>query len=313
MAIKKACNVTTTVKNTGKECDTAMGATAMCIMVNKSVTFTDTDLEDPTAWLDELIHRRLAFPIFGQEAPIRTITNQPPNDVVVEMDDGLQVFLRFGIYGRTFETLSGGLCYADSLASFLNSGYRVIEIDQQGQMLARKNHDGTYSGLITDFINPASPILADFKSTPYKNRFGYSYSPVELVKNGIIFDGASEILSKIGLIDAKVTQEAAASTTKLKIGVKTCCAGTDLVALIGANLADATNFIITQTDTGAVITPSAVAIVSGIIEVTGTFTTGKTYNVIGTSPFTWFGNDVIGYDASETSDEGGNGVNILIP
>jgi len=311
--IKKACNVTTTVKNTGKECNTAMGATAMLIMVHPTVKFDDDDLEDPTEWLLRLIHERKAFPIFGQQAPIRTIQNEAPNDVVIEMDDGLKVFLRFGIYNRLFETLSGGLCYADALASFLNSGYWVIEIDQQGQMLGRKNDDGTYSGLITDFINPASPILADFKTTPYKNRFGYSFSPVELVKNGIIFDGASELLSKIGLINAAVTKTAAGTTTKLTIGVETCCAKTDLVALIGAPLADLTNFIVTNKATGAVITPSAIAIVSGKIEITGTFASGQTFNVIGSAPSVWYGNDILGYDASETSDEGATGVDIAIP
>jgi hypothetical protein len=310
MAIIKACSVETSVKNTGKECDTAMVATAMLIAIQRGLTFTDTDLEDPVAWLEGLIHERKAFPLFGQQAPIREINNNPESDILVTLDDGTQVFLRYGIYNRSFATTSGGLCYAEALASFLNSGYSIIEIDQQGQMLARKNDDGTYSGLITDFMYSPAPIMADFKNTPWKTRFQYSFSPVELVNNGIIFKGATSLLSKMGLINADFFESSAGSTTELSVGLRTECAEADLVALIGAPLADLTNVIVTNKATGAVVVPTAIAIVGGELVITGTFASAATYNVIGSSPFIWYGNDIEGYDASST---GSDGVDILIP
>ena len=164
-AVIKACNTVSSVKNTGKECDTAMVATAMLIAIKSDETFTDTDLLDVVGWMDTLIHAKKAFPLFGIKAPINTITNNSESDVIVTLDNGLQVFLRYGLYNRVFETTKGGLCYAKSLSSLLNSGYSILEIDQQGQMLARKNSTGTYSGLITDYMYSPSPVLSDFKSS----------------------------------------------------------------------------------------------------------------------------------------------------
>lgn len=309
-AIIKACNIVNTPKNTGKQCDTAMVATAMLIAMQRGLTFTLTDLQDPVGWLTTLIHQKKAFPLFGQKAPIREINNDTAQDIIVELDDGLKVFLRYGLYNRNFATTSGGLCYAEALQSFLNSGYDIIEIDQAGQLLARNNKTAveSFSPLITDFMFSPAPVLPDFKTTPYKNRFSYSFTPLELVQNGIIFKGAQALLSMMGLIDAKITKAAAATTTKLKIGVIAECSEGDLIPTWGADLADPTNFLVVDLAAPTVpITISAAAVVTGWIELTGTFTTAHIYRVVGTSPATWFGNDVEGYDGSE------NYVDILIP
>jgi hypothetical protein len=307
MAIIKACKISNRPKNTGKQCDIAMVATAMIIAVQSGLKFDDADLADPIAWLTTLIHEKKAFPMFGQKAPIREIANDTEGDQIVTLDDGLKVFLRYGLYNRTFGTTSGGLCYAEALQSFLGSGFDVIEIDQQGQMLARKNSDGTYSPLITDFMYSPSPVLADFKSTPYKNRFQYSYSPVELVNNGIIFKGAEALLSMQGLVDAKITEKAAATAADVTIGVETTCSDEDLVDTIGVDLADPTNFTITNVATGANVPISAAAIVGGNIVLSAVLVSGQTYRVVGTSPEVWLANNVEGYDGSE------HYVDILVP
>ena len=310
-AITKACKVSSVIKNTGKECDAAMVATAMLLLVPKSFSFTDTDLLDPELFFTSAIHAARGsrvFPLFGQQAPIKEIGNDKEADVLVTLDDGSKVFLRYGFYNKTYKTTSGGICFAQALASLNKSGYSVIEIDQLGQMLVRDNGDGTYGGLNTDFIYAPSPDHADFKSTPYKNAFMISYSPIEFVNFGTILAGGSNLLAMMGLIDTVITKAAAATTTKLKIGVETECAQTDLVALFGDTLgADVTNFIITNKATGVVVTPSAAAIVGGVIELTGTYSTGQTYTVKGAAPSVWLANDIEGYDASD------GGVDILIP
>ncbi len=309
MAIRKACLVSTTPKNTGKQCDSAMVATAMMIALQSGLTFDQDDLDDPITWMTLLIHQKKAFPLFGNKAPVCEIKNEKEADIIVTLDDGTKVFLRYGIYNRSLGTTKGGLCYAEALASFLNSGYDLMEVDQQGQLLVRDNGDDTYGGLLSSFMYGPSPDMADFKNTPYKNWFSYSFSPVELVNNGVIFNGGTALLSLQGLIDAKITNGGIASITKLKIGVETTCSEDDLVVRFGNDLgADVTNFRIEATDAlGTPVVPSAAAIVSGVIELTGTYVSGKTYRVWGTSPETWLGNDVEGYDASE------NFVDILIP
>lgn len=277
-----------------------MVATAMLIAVRRGLKFTEADLANPIPWLTGLIHERKAFPLFGQTAPIRTITNNSEADVLVTLDDGLQIFLRYGVYNKVYETTSGGLCYAEALQSFNKSGYSIIEVDQQGQLLFRKNNDGTFSGFITDFMYSPSPILADFRNTPYKNRFQISFSPVEMVNNGVIFQGGEELLSLTGLVDSELVQDGVATTTKLKIGVQTVCAETDLVDLIGDELAQVSNFIVTNKATGAAVVVSAAAVVAGAIELTGSFASGQTFIVEAASPSIWLGNEVEGYDASSS-------------
>lgn len=312
MAIVKACNITNSVNNTGKQCDSAMVATAMLIAIDPAVEIDeDTDLDDPVDWLTNLIHAKQAWPIFGQNAPIREINNDQSGDQIVELDDGLKVFLRYGLYNRTFSTTSGGLCYAEALQSFLNSGKYIVEIDQQGQMLLCKKvtSPGKFRGLIAEYMMAPAPVLADFKSTPYKNRFMYCFSPTELVTNGVIFKGASALLSMMGLIDSKITKAAAATTTKLKIGVETTCSEDDLVAKFGAALGTHVNNFKVQdvAALGTPVVPSSAAIVTGWIELTGVYTTGHTYRVWGATPAAWLANAVEGYDASE------NFVDIIIP
>jgi len=309
-AIVKACNITNTPKNTGKQCDTAMVATAMLIAVQSGLTFDQDDLDDPVTWLTSLIHAKTAFPLFGQKAPIRGITNNKESDSIVTLDDGLQVFLRYGLYNRMFETTSGGLCYAEALASLLNSGYDIIEIDQQGQMLFRDNKDGTYSPLITDFMYSPSPTLADFKSTPYKNHFAYSFSPIELVNNGVIFKGATALLSMMGLQDAKITDDGSSTTTILKVGVETTCSKANLLPpkFTEAQWEQTDNFRIENVASlGTAIVPSAVNLVGDHLELVGVYPTGDTIRVWGATPAVWLSNGIEGYDASD------NYVDIVIP
>lgn len=308
----KACLVGGSIKNTGKECDAALEATAMLWAVPKDTVLDTTDLADLGAWATPLIHASKAtriYPFFGNVAPINTIDNANEGDVMVTLDDGTKVFLRYGVYNRTFETLSGGLCYAKALAGLNKSGYRIIEIDQTGQMLLHDNGDDTYGGIISSFMYAPSPKLADLKNTPYMNRFMYSMTPTEFVNFGEIFSGANELLDMMGLIDSTVFKAAAATTTKLKIGVKTNCADDDLVAKFGAALGThVTNFTVQDVATlGTFIVPVSAAIVTGWIELTGTWTTGHTYRVTGATPAAWLANSVEGYDAEDSY------IDIIIP
>lgn len=311
-ALIKACLVGGSLKNTGKECDAALEATAMLWAVPKDTVLDAGDIADIGAWATPLIHGSKAtriYPFFGNVAPINTIDNANEGDVMVTLDDGTKVFLRYGVYNRTLETLAGGICYAKALAGLNKSGYRIIEIDQTGQILLHNNGDGTFGGMISSFMYSPSPKLADLKSTPYMNRFMYSMTPVEFVNFGEILSGANELLDMMGLIDARITKAAAATTTKLKIGVESVCADDDLVAKFGNDLGThVANFRVEDVAVlGTPVVPSAAAIVTGWVELTGTYVTGHTYRVWGSAPSVWLSNSVEGYDAED------NYVDILIP
>lgn len=216
MALIKACLIGNSLKNTGKECDTSMVATAMLLAVPPDLEITADDLLDPLAWIEPLLHaskQNRIYPFFGNKAPINTITNNNESDILVTLDDGTQVFLRYGIYNRLYETIAGGICYAKALQGLNKSGFNIIEIDQQGQVLLHKNANKTFGGLVTTFMYAPSPIMADFKTTPYKNRFQYSFSPVEFVNNCEIFTGGGPLLQLMGLIDVEISEASDAVMT----------------------------------------------------------------------------------------------------
>ena len=306
MSIIKACMVANTIQNTGKECDKAMGPAAMLIAVPKRFTFTLTDLADPTMWLNTLIHASKAtrvYPLFGQSAPIREISNDKENDVIVTLDDGSSILIRYGFFNRMFSTTNGGLCYAKALQSLNSSGYSIIEIDKEGQMLCKDNGNDTYSGLVVDFMYAPSPTLSDLKN-PYKNHFKMSYDSREYVQHGIILAGASNLLALEGLIDAKIVN-LASTTTYLAIDVVTDCGNADLVALLGAPWLLPANFIVKDV-TGASVTITAVTNVGGHLHLAGAFTSAAVYTVTGAAPSVLLANSIDGYEIINT-------VSITIP
>ena len=302
-ALVKACNVAASIKNTGIECSAAMGATAMIIAVPAGLKWTTGDLADFVGYISEQSHAAASarvYPLFGNNAPIRIIGNNDEDDVTETYDDGFINFVRSGFANRTFTTDKGGLCYAKALRSFLNAGYSFIEVDKSGQVIMKLNEDGTYSGFAAN-LGGKTPTGADFKST-YKNRFQLSYDPTTYINQGEIFTGAEGLLDLMGLIDFEISSAAAATTTKLKIAVTSDCAETDLVVLLGADLAQITNFVVTKVSDGSAVSISAAAIVSGHIELTGTFTTATAYNVAAAAASVLFTNGVEGYEMKSGGD-----------
>lgn len=296
MAIKKACIVSNAqVKNTGKECDTIMGATAMIIAIDPSVKFTEDDLVDPNDWLTTLVHQKKAYPLFGQKAPIRTITNNSEADLTITLDDGSRIFVRYGMYNRTFQTTSGGLCYASALMSFLNSGMSIIEIDKSGQMLVRKNSDKTLGGISVDNMYAPSPVLATL-SDVWRSQFQYSVDPVEYVQNGVILEGATSLLSEMGLIDAEVVQSGAGAAGYLQIKIQTECAEADLIPMFGNKWNDASLYTVIDKITKAEIAVTGVTTVDGALRLAGTFTAGRTYIVSVINPEGLLAKDIAGYE-----------------
>jgi len=300
MALTKACNVSTALKNTGVDCNVAMGPTAMIVAVPPTFTFSSADLADPLTWftknVNEVPSKRI-YPIFGNSAPVRAITSNKEADVIATLDDGSQTFIRYGFINKVLSTTNGGLCYAAALQSFVQCGYRILEIDKAGHMLARNNDDGTYGGIRCDFMYSPSPDTADF-SNPWKTNFQISIDPVEYVGAGIIFAGAQPLLDVDGLIDVKFTDGGGHSTTKLIVGLESECGGTDMVALLGTSLNSATLYNVTNVATGAPVTISTVTQVAGKLNLAGTFTAATKYSVTGKDAQAWYTATIIGYDAN---------------
>jgi hypothetical protein len=301
-ALIKACQKSLSIKNTGAECDESMGPTAMLFAIPPGLTWQASDLEDFFTYLNTKIHAPLGqrvYPLFGPDVPIRKITMNKESDVIPVQDDGTPIFVRYGMITRMLGTTGGGLCYAQVLQSLLRAGYGIVEVDNANQVLMRANEDGTYGGLKTTFMYSPSPDLADLKNPAY-TYFQFTFDPREYVGFGEIFQADSDITDLTGLLDVELTDATGSSATKLKIGVETICANTDLVALLGSPLAAVAIFVVTKQSDGTPVTISAAAIVSGHIELTGTFTSATAYVVALADVATLFTNGIEGYEGTKS-------------
>jgi hypothetical protein len=297
--LTEACNISTSVKNSGVGCSAAMLATAQIIAGPLGLKIPANALLDFQAWVNTQMHAAPGsriYPFFGSNAPIRTLNANDSADVEQTFDDGSKVFITSGFANRTYETDAGGLCYAAVLRSFLNSGYGFIELDKTGQVTLKKNSDGTY-GFFPCYMGGGTPTAATFK-TKYMNKFSVSYDPDVYVNSGKIFKGAEAVLDLMGLQDVELASGAAATTTTITITAIIECGGIDLIALLSTPLAQVSNFVLTDKAGGTHPTVTAVAIVNGKLQFTGTFVTGHTYNVAFAAPSVLFTNGIQGYDGA---------------
>jgi hypothetical protein len=305
------CDLNVAQSNTGIDCSAAMKASAMIIVMPHGTKWTDADITAAgsfTAFLNTKISAAPAlrwYPIFGNNAPIASITESNESDVLETLDDGSQSFIRYGMYNRTFLTTKGGLSLASHLMGLRGSSYDFIEVDIIGQVASMQNADASYSGFPVNLMYAPASELANLKTT-FKNKFMISFSPKVYIQQGKIFasDATEDILSVTGLKDTQVTAGTTTQTaTNIFVGVSTVGAKTDLVALYPgvSGIAQISNFIVKKKSDGTVVTISAAAIVGGEVQLTGTFTTGTDYTVALAAPAVMSTNGVPGYDGVITA------------
>lgn len=305
MAIVKPCATSQAPKNTGLDCSVAMSAAAMIIVMPDTAKWSASDETDFLAYIQTQMHavaNQRWFPLFGNKAPIRTMEDKNESDVTVTYDDGSVAFIRNGTIGRTFMTNKGGLALAQAFLSFNGyKNYAFIEIDKFNRVNRMDNGDGTFSGFPLNVNYAPLPQQATLK-TEFMPAFYVNYRVEDYIGKGNIGSSDQNLLDLMGLINVEITQAAAATTTKLKIGVRTI--GTQK-SIVSSALADVTAFSIAKA--GAPITPSAAAVVSGYIELTiPTATAGDVYVVSAAAASVWKGLAVEGY-------EGTKSVSITIP
>lgn len=298
MALAEACEPGAgAIKNPGGSCDKMLGP-------SKGLFAGPTDLVIPSgttdivAFMKEQIHAADAaarvYPLFNYQRPIFNMTATPATDVTETSDyTGEVIFIRPGTENREYFTTKGGLCFAEALLSFRNSGLGFMDIDGAGLYTLFKESDGSYRFL--NALNISSGITAATGNTVFKNRFTLSYDPEQYITATVFSDGLG-LLSLKPLEDVDVTAgEQTQTTTNIFVKVTTECGGKDVVALVGSGLAQITNFIV-KDDTGTPVVISAAAIVGGEIRLTGTFVSSETYTVELSDTATLFANDVFYYE-----------------
>ena len=310
-AVKIACAVANNILNTGVDCDISMGAPAMLFIVPPGFSFTLADLAEPVTFFTAAIHNPLAtriYPLFGNNAPVRKVNNGKEADVAPTLDDGSQVFVRYGYYNRTLSTYNGGLCMAQTAASLNSCGYGYIEIDNQNHILCHNNGDGTYGGVNCSFMYAPSPEQADFKM-PAFNNFFTSTNPSEILGYGIILSGGMQLLDLNGLISVDVTAPnptVAASTSQITVAITVECSQESLVQELQVGdtnaLALAANFIVTNITTPGTVVPSGVTVdgTGKNLILAGTYVAGDVYTVALAPAATLLANGVEGYEGIGT-------------
>ena len=209
MSLVNPCQIAARPINTGSECSDSLKASGLIMLVPLTDRWDADDMADFTSFVKGKIHAAPGqrwYPIFGNRAPIRQITDAKEADVLETMEDGSTQFIRFGMYNRTFYTTDGGLCLAKALMSLTAAGkYGFIEFDIIGQVAQMDNGDGTFSAFPLNLGYGPAPELANLK-TAYKNALYLSFSPQTYIKKGKIFASSpdEDLLSLSGLLDVTV-------------------------------------------------------------------------------------------------------------
>lgn len=302
MALIEACQGSTSIKNPGGGCDKMLGP-------SKGLFAGPTDLVIPSgttdivAYMKEQIHAAAGsrvYPLFTYQRPIFSMTANPATDVSETSDyTGEVIFIRPGTENREYFTTKGGLCFAEAMLSFRNSGLGFMDIDGAGLYVLAKQSDGSYRFLSA--LNMSSGITAATGNTVFKNRFTVSYDPEQYITGTVFSDGLG-LLGLKPLEDVIVeTGEQTQSTTNIFVKVTTECGGKDVIALVGSGIAQVTNFIVTKVSDGTHPTITAAAIQNGEVKLTGTFVTGTAYTVELAPTTTLYANDVFYYEGQEAA------------
>ena len=110
--------------------------------------------------------------------------------------------------------------------------------------------------------------------------------PQVMLDNGVLLTGLNFLLNvNGGLIDVKLSEADAASTTLLKINVNVDCTNENLVAKLTTAWNETDNFRVENVDTlGTPVTITAVANITvdgeAALSLAGTFVSGDTYRVL---------------------------------
>lgn len=306
MAMINPCNLALTTVNTGSECDSAMKYTRQLWAMPATNSWTNTDLLNFTAYLDTLRHATgatRAYPIFGNNVPIKSITDSNEADVLETFEDGSKALVRRGMFGRMFLTNKGGLLLAQKLYQ-INPNLAFIEVDEDNKVAMMTNSDGTYSPFPVNLLYAPLPELANLK-TAYHNKLMIDFSGEFYIRRGKILanDGTEDILSLKGLINSQVSVGTTTqSITHVFIGASTIDAAVDLVALYtgtgAGKIGQISNFIVKKVSDGSIVTPSAVAITSGQVDLTGTYISGQSYTVEFAAPSVLKANGIKGYEGT---------------
>jgi hypothetical protein len=283
MSILNQAFCATAFGNTGLDsCYFTLGKIARDFLVPRGFELTAADLADGETALAKLVELAKADSLTERIFPlpeIAAVTDSSEDAVFQTLGAGFQVPIRAGNYNILNQYLAGGNCMNNALQKFKNSSYRVIRLDEAGNLIGTKV--GTsMKGIPLIFFFPYKFSFATDDAVA-AFRYGIGFKPEYINESlGFIkldFAGAMDI---DGLHNAVLSLPTARVTNVIKVKVTTGCSGIDLYDEYSAALAVASNWIVTEA--GANITVTSVAVDANLKAFTITLTAADPdYNVAG--------------------------------
>lgn len=246
--------------NTGADnCPLDVKLFQFIIKVSNSFELTDADMESKETVMaallaainaDNPLLRAYPFP------PQVTFTDNSTDPAFQTFGSGAAAPANDGMYNWMFQFIKGGMCLSNKLRRFNgDTNAKFLVIDAAGNLY------GTKVGTSLKGI-PANYIYTDkVKAATYEAVAVYAYRvdfrPIYFNENlAFVNLNLADLLDLSGLQNIVPSLVAARAANLFTVKLKSGCANTDLYDLYGAELADVTNFQVTEA--GKVITITSV-------------------------------------------------------
>ena len=221
------------LKNLGlSQCNKLPGLIKGMITTPHTFSLSQTDAVDVTKWQDAILAaagaRIYLWPNFRdfKDSSEKAVYEETPLS---------SLKVRNGRY-RFEVSVKESLCVHKAM--FTHSGnatQRVFLLDTQNQIIGSLNANGNVVGFDVELLNVEKMMFSDGKVSTKTPIYLVLSDNLELDQNGIIVDGSSIVPNLIRLTDVDVTQVGSATTSLIKVTVKTTCDGINVEGFTSAD------------------------------------------------------------------------------
>lgn len=187
------------------------------------------------------------------------VTDSSEDVVTQTLGYGAPVTIREGKNVWIFQYLIGGVCLNNQLRTFNKSGYRVMFIDGDNNMVATKNktNDGAVGITLVDYYAYPWKLNDGSNTTAYRLKF--VFDPKYVNEWVAFFNPADFNLIELTGLQQVYLNKVSRALGVIKVTAQVGCGGDDLHALYADELADESLWVATNAATGANIPITSVA------------------------------------------------------
>lgn len=221
------------LKNLGlSQCNKLPGLIKGMITTPRTFSLSQVDALDVTKWQDAILAaagaRIYLWPNFRdfKDSSEKAVYEETPLS---------SLKVRDGRY-RFEVSVKESLCVHKAM--FTHSGnatQRVFLLDTQNQIIGSLDANGNVVGFDVELLNVEKMMFSDGKVSTKTPIYLVLSDNLELDQNGIIVDGSSIVPNLIRLTDVDIAQVGSATTSLIKVTVKTTCDGINVEGFAAAD------------------------------------------------------------------------------